>query len=475
MRYLLIVGIFFIGCVSMAFAEAPEIEWEKAFGGLYADYAYDVVEIEGVGYVAAGSFAPGVYEHDIYVIKTDLNGNIIWDSTFGGAENDYARAILATDDGGVIVTGPEQSFPPEGTDIYTLRLNQNGGVVWSNIYGYESRAEVPQGMCRLVDGNYMIVAYGLGNEEWDIWKINPDGGVLNEVTVSCSRSLSDIIATSDGGAMVIGDGLFLLKLDSNGDSLWTKVHASSSGRSVVQLDDGGYAALGEKSYYLKGDDFRLIRLDQDGEIVWDKNYGNELDEFSYELKKTPDGGFVMVGYMYPSGGVEDRQVWVVRTDSNGDTLWTKAFGGEMGEIGYSIEPTADSGYIIAGETYSYGAGSLDVYLVKLGPDPEIVADIVEHDYINPSDFCLKQNYPNPFNSSTAIEFDLPCRSEVDIRIYNLLGQEILGLINEEFPAGMHRVSWDGHTSTGQQASTGVYFYRIEAGEQAKTRKMILLK
>jgi len=183
----------------------------------------------------------------------------------------------------------------------------------------------------------------------------------------------------------------------------------------------------------------------------------------------------MVGTMYPPDGISDMQIWVVRTDCNGDTLWTKTIGGVMGEIAYCIEPTTDSGYIVAGQTYSYGAGSLDVYLVKLGPDPELVTDIADNKAHLLPDFHLQQNHPNPFNPATTIEFDLPRRSNVKVIIYNLLGQEVSRLVDREFPVGNHWITWDGSTNGGVLASTGVYFYRLEAEGVIETKKMLLLK
>ncbi|MCB2229820.1 T9SS type A sorting domain-containing protein [bacterium] len=471
----LVMAVYVCLLPAVLFAEAPVIEWERTFGGEDADYANCVAEIAGIGYVVAGNYAPGTYEHDFYVIKTDLDGNCMWDATFGGDQNDVAMSVLVTSDGGFLVCGPEESFLPNGTDAYVLRLNQDGGTIWSNVYGYESIGESPVGMCRLLDGNYLILNYGLGNGEWYIWKIDPDGLLLNEVTISCPRHLYQIIATSDSGAMVVGDGLLLLKLDHNGDSTWTQVHAGSSGKSVVQLDDGGYAAVGEDTYYLKGYDFRLLRLDELGEILWERNYGIEYDEYAYSLKQTLDGGFVVAGTMYPPDGVSSLQIWIVRTDAGGDTLWTKTLGGDMNEIPSCIVATTDSGYIVAGQTYSYGAGSLDAYLVKLGPDPGIVTDVGEDDEWLLPRFLLMQNYPNPCNPVTTIEYSLPNRSDVNIEIFDVLGRRVRLLVNDRKSAGAYRVTWDGTDQCGKPVSTGVYLYRIQAGDYVKSRKMLLIK
>jgi len=93
----------------------------------------------------------------------------------------------------------------------------------------------------------------------------------------------------------------------------------------------------------------------------------------------------------------------------------------------------------------------------------------------PTTFGLEQNYPNPFNPTTQIEFSLPVPSRVDLTVFNVLGQEVRSVINDEMPAGHHSVTWDGNSSSGNSVSSGVYFYRLEAGDFVETRKMMLLK
>ena len=93
----------------------------------------------------------------------------------------------------------------------------------------------------------------------------------------------------------------------------------------------------------------------------------------------------------------------------------------------------------------------------------------------PESFSLDQNYPNPFNPNTTIRYQLPRRSQVSLIIYNLLGQEIRKLVNSELTAGEYRVEWDGTDDGGRAVSTGIYFYRLEVGSVAQTRKMLLVK
>lgn len=123
--------------------------------------------------------------------------------------------------------------------------------------------------------------------------------------------------------------------------------------------------------------------------------------------------------------------------------------------------------IICGETES-----LSPFVVTQPKSATSIEDLITN---LPNKITLYQNYPNPFNPSTLIEFDLPARSVVKIIVYNLLGQEVVTLANKEFDAGNHKIIWDGRSSNNVRVSSGVYFYRFEAGDHIKTRKMLLLK
>lgn len=93
----------------------------------------------------------------------------------------------------------------------------------------------------------------------------------------------------------------------------------------------------------------------------------------------------------------------------------------------------------------------------------------------PDEFALEQNYPNPFNPTTEIQFSLPVASRVNLTVFNLLGQQVKSVVNGNMEAGVHTVTWNGTNSSGNQVSSGIYFYRIEAGDFNLTRKMMLLK
>jgi hypothetical protein len=246
----------------------------------------------------------------------------------------------------------------------------------------------------------------------------------------------------------------LIKTDSLGNTLWNKSYGGPKtdyGRSVEQTFDGGYIISGNTYSFSAGDaDVGLLKTDSEGNLQWIKNFGGTKRDRGECVYQTSDGGFIITGYTDSYGaGFDD--VWILKTDSNGFMEWSKTVGGPKHDRGYSIRQTKDGGYIIVGETLSYGAGSMDVYLIKLEADYTDVNDktVIE-------DYKLHQNYPK--------------EELVSLKIYNVIGQEVIKLINEEKSAGNYEVEFNAAS-----LSSGVYFYQLKSEDFLKTKKMILLK
>jgi hypothetical protein len=163
----------------------------------------------------------------------------------------------------------------------------------------------------------------------------------------------------------------------------------------------------------------------------------------------------------------------MKIDEDGNEVWSETCGGEDWDLGHAIQPTIDGGYIIAGYTQSFGAGANDLWLLKIAGETSAIEDIVA----TPSIINLHENYPNPFNSSTTIRYRLETiryRLEspgfVIIDIFDLLGRKIKTLVNGSQTPGDYRVAWNAEDNP-----SGVYFYRLQAGEVVETKRMVLLK
>ncbi|MBD3235007.1 MAG: hypothetical protein GF315_14890, partial [candidate division Zixibacteria bacterium] len=142
-----------------------------------------------------------------------------------------------------------------------------------------------------------------------------------------------------------------------GDTLWTRTYGGSdkdAAYSLQQTSDGGFVLAGfTKSYGLTDAQFFVIKTDALGDSLWTQTYGESNDDFASAIRQTNDGGYIIVGTSKVSDSLSD-DFYLVRTDSSGDTLWTRTFGGDDSEFGYSVEQTSDDGFILAGKTWSYG-------------------------------------------------------------------------------------------------------------------------
>ncbi|PCJ82083.1 MAG: hypothetical protein COA57_13695 [Flavobacteriales bacterium] len=183
----------------------------------------------------------------------------------------------------------------------------------------------------------------------------------------------DVSQTSEGGYIIAGASkgfgngnydAYVVKTDENGDTLWTAIFGAASndkGYSIKETTDGGYIFSGYSTNY--GWDLYLVKTDSIANLQWQKKLGYLGKDYGYSVLQTFDGGFVSTGY-YEDATAIKTDLYLVRTNGNGDTLWTKTYGGNAMDAGVSLIQTNDSGFVIVGNTTSYGAGNADVYLVK---------------------------------------------------------------------------------------------------------------
>jgi hypothetical protein len=176
------------------------------------------------------------------------------------------------------------------------------------------------------------------------------------------KGWDDVRQTADTGYAILGKGInytttILYKLNGNGDSVWAKEYDVLNPGAVRQTSDGGYVIVGGS------DDVFLIKTNAIGDTVWTKAYGNNAQDAGTDVQQTIDGGYIIAGYTEDVSS--DTNAYVIKTNSAGDTLWTRIIGGIAGDAANSLQQTADGGYIITGYTRSFGAGGNDLLLIKL--------------------------------------------------------------------------------------------------------------
>tara|TARA_Y100000385_G_C13038062_1_gene613961 strand:+ start:142 stop:1455 length:1314 start_codon:yes stop_codon:yes gene_type:complete len=361
--------------------------WEKTFGGSLYDDSRSIQQTNDGGYIICGwthSFGNG--NGDVYLIKTNGNGIEQWSQTFGGGDGDGGRNVQQTNDGGYIICGDTESFSNGERDIYIIKTDENGIEEWNNTYGGINNEE-GYFIRQTTDGGYIFCgrteSFGNGFvSKPDIYMVKIDengieewyktyGGLGLEVGYSIQQ-------TTDGGYVICGvtenfnsgnDDVYIIKTDSNGDSLWTKTYGDQinfeGGNTIQQTTDGGYIISGQSNSNINGiinRDILLIKIDENGIEEWYKTYGeiNILD-FGSSGQQTSDGGYIVTGHKENSN--QDIDVYLLKTDEYGDTLWTKKFGGSENDKSYSIHQTTDDGYIICGYSESFNLYP-DIYVIK---------------------------------------------------------------------------------------------------------------
>jgi hypothetical protein len=307
-------------------------EWNVTFGGKGTDCGYLVHQTDDDGFLLLGetnSYGSGMY--DIWLIKTDHYGRELWNMTVGGIYADFAHCIQSIDTNYIIVGGTFVSCAQD-VDVLLIKIDGNGNVIWEKTIGGTSH---DKGYAlQVTDYGYLIVGetYSYGTATGDIWilKTDFDGNELCNSTI--------------GGYGMQGDIAYAIEKTS---------------------DDGYVIAGGTWSYGSGYNDVWLIKIDTNGLEQWNRTFGGDSYDQALQVKQTNDDGFILIGETW-SFSTPQGCLWVIKTDNEGNEQWNTTFGGHgtcYGDVGTWIEPTSN-GYILTGLTYSFGNGHGDLWVIK---------------------------------------------------------------------------------------------------------------
>jgi hypothetical protein len=454
--------------------------FEKTFEGKGHAEGFAICETSDGGFVATGFTRPLAKDSvDVFVVKVDNLGQLQWSKIYGGDETDRAYAICAAANGECFIAGYTQSWGQNG-DCYLLKINANGDTIWTKFYGRQMYDRA-NSVVETFAGKFVTAGfteYG-ENGNYDVYLTKMDGNSQ----INWSKSLGEfsseeghaLIQDADGGFVIVGSQtvgtssnkeLMIMKTDSSGTVDWITTYGGDKNdlaRSIKQLDDKGFIITGyTQSFGVNSYNVYLIRTDENGDTLWTRVIGDVTRSEGYDVIEAVDNGFIIVGGW-------DSNVLMMKTDTNGDTVWTRKYATESNgfEIGHSIKKTADGGYVIGGYYNDYPG--YELYIIKTDSEGMVTGIIYPHRQLV-RNFYLHQNHPNPFNPKTVISWQLAVSSDVELGVYNLLGQKVATLVSEKMPAGYHEVEFNG-----QNLSSGIYLYRIQAGEWQDVKKMIFLK
>ena len=378
--------LVFMQCLvltSVFFWSLPcEAGWIKIYGGSRNEYTSGVKQTTDGGYIAAGiTFSYG-YGGDGWIIKMDGSGYATWQKTYGGADRDYINSIQQTTDGGYIAAG-EYGFLSAGSgDIWAMKLDESGNVTWQKTYGGTDR-DVARSIQQTADGGYIVagstVSFGSGDYDWWMLKLDGGGNVTWQKTYGGTQYdfAYSVQQTADGGYIVAGQtdsfgaggyDAWIMKLEGNGNITWQKTYGGTGYDSisyVQQTLDGGYIVAGQTdSFGAGGYDAWIMKLDGNGNITWQKTYGGTVSDYFGSIRQTADGGYIITGET-SSFGAGDSDAWIMKLDGNGNITWQKTYGGTDYDYGHIIHQTVDGGYIMAGGTASLYSGHSAIWFLKL--------------------------------------------------------------------------------------------------------------
>jgi hypothetical protein len=476
--------LVFATSTSMAVAQPPDSLWSRTYGGDSFDACFSVQQTLDGGYILGGNtYSFGAGGSNFWLVKTDANGDSLWSRTFGGSNDERCYSIQQTSDSGYILAGSTESFGAGYQDFWLVKTNAYGDSLWSRTFG-GSAYDWCYSVRQTSDGGFVLagvtVSFGGGYEDFWLVKANAYGDSLWSCTFGGSSHdrCRSVQQTSDGGYVLAGytysfgageTDFWLVKTDANGDSLWSRTFGGDREDqcySIHQTLDGGYILAGETISFGAGyTDFWLVKTNSIGDSLWSRTFGGSASEGCYSVQQTSDGGCILAGYT-GSFGARYTDFWLVKMNSIGDSLWSRTFGGSHWDFCFSVQQILDWGYVLAGWTRSFGAGESDIWLVKTGP--ELAAE--PFGVPVPAEYTLHQNWPNPFNPMTEIVYDLPKAGSISLRVFDILGREVTTLADGHASAGSHRVMFDG-----SGLASGIYFYSLQAGDFAVAKKMVLLK
>lgn len=490
MRIVQIIAFFLLISSNQLFLQNPDTLWLNHYGGPLGDYGNSLALTNDGGFVLAGftfSYAPSYC--DAWILKFDSSGELSWDSTYGYESYDYPDDIIQTFDGGFAFAGT--SCPPANYygDFYVVKISGDGNFLWDLRIGDSQWEEGASVLLETPDSEIVAVGYTYFQTAGlcDAWLVRTDyeGNLLWDSTYGGTGSeLPTCMVQSNNGDFVIAGhkkltsssnsmGWFLIvdrygvvsheKTFPGGQSAWFE--------NIAKTNDGGYILAGTM-VSLTGNQFDgwIVKVDSLGDEIWSKVLGGpESDDF-WSVEELPGGDLLLTGTTssYPANSAD---VWIVRTDSAGNQIWSYSFGGAEIDEGHDIKAITSNIFLVTGSSETFCNGISDLIVAKITDAITIVEENPIHVF-TPGFLTVS---PNPFRGSVRIEFYPGDEDKVMVSISDLTGR-IVKVISDFFPgSGRINFSWDGRDDKGISVSSGIYLLKVETKEGNFYSELIFIR
>lgn len=491
---------------SFCFGQSPSIQWSKKFGGGSPDLCNKIIQTSDGNFVAIGSSksangdvsnhhsSGGPAKSDVWILKIDINGSILWNKSLGGDFDDSGASIEETSDGGFIIAGTTMSnqgdvsglhgvnggpFGP--TDMWIVKIDSIGNIQWQKCVGSdEDDASIK--IKSSGDSSYLLlgginywggdISISYGNSDVWISEMNSIGSIQWQrtyggfffdvpygMTILNDGSILIVagVESSDGNVTCSNPskGVWVIKVDSTGHTLWQKCYGGSGGEEgldIVQSNDGGFfvaawtgSSDGDVTGLIGLHNYWILKCDSVGNILWEKCLGGTWYDQGRAITTCYDGGLIACGYtestIVGSHGMKDA--YVVKLDSLGNLEWEKCYGGSQDDEANSVIQLPDSSFMIAGTSNSIDGditnyrGSQDFWVIKLNP-PFTGVNEIDRYYSDLSGFIGE--------SSLHVKFNSRSEESILLTVSDLLGRTVFeekvkahtGINEFQFPTNLSK-------------------------------------
>lgn len=438
----------------------------------YWDMANAVIERQDGKYLIAGSSrSQAGTNYDVNFLLVDSVGNLIWDKYLGVADtSEFAYSLIETSDNNYLISGRIGNYFP-----YMLKFDANGTFLWDNRYGSNGYCLGGFSIGETADTNYYFVRPDYSFNSTMFFKTDSQGDTLWTKSYNSLLSLS-VVHTSDSGFALIGktnpttlnQEIFLIKTNSVGDTLWTKTfggNGNDDATSIQQLPDNGYIIAGIFDVQIPDEepDTYIIRTDSNGNTIWTKRHFH-LGVPEYIKKCFNNNGYILSTTRLYSPGFslpDEHYLIITKLDTLGNIQWSRLFDGEEYALGNNVTQTSDGGFLLTGHIQNFN--NAEIILIKLDSIGNFVLSTTN--ILNP-DKSQVSVYPNP--TTDEINFvlhSISTRKINQVAIFNFIGQEIkssIGLSETKFKEVVGNFP------------SGLYFYKLTTSDnQTLTGKFIV--